>query len=170
MSVLCTADLAVTDFLRVIKEHSFPDSAFLMAFSPATAMFGHFQLDEDFLSQTFQGRIFSPESELKWRRIDGLLRAVYLGKGPALNSFENNESELKDLTPQITKPKFFLWGRYYDPTQEWIEQQVPHRFRYPIIGNRHTNGRVSLLTEVWTDFAGMARFERYYSVQETPGE
>jgi len=168
MAVLCTADLAVTDFMAMMADHPFPTTAFLIAFSPAEARLSLFQFDETFFSKTVQGRIFAPDGEFQWRRIDGLMRAVYLGEGPALANFKDNSSELIKLKPQY--PECFLWGRYYDPTGEWIEQQVPHRFKYPVAGNRFTNGRVVLITEAWADFAGMVRFQRYHSLKETPGE
>ena len=163
MSVLGAADLAIPDFMEAISGHAFPEQAFLMAFSPAEAKFDHFQMDEAFMPQTIQGRIFSPQGELKWRKLDGLMRAVYLGEGPLPDKFEDNHGEIDELKSQLQE--YYLWGRYREATAEWIEQQVPHRFKYPLSDVTGDMDRVVLVTEALVDGAGIPRFQRYYDVK-----
>jgi len=168
MTVLCTADLDLPSFIGIIKDNPLLPSPFSMIFSPAEAKLDLFHFDETLFSESMQGRLFSPEGELRWRRIDGYMRTVYLGVGPAFELFEDCSDELTGLKRQIEE--HFLWGKYYDPTEEWIEQQVPHRFKYPLEGGRHPNGRVKLLTEAWSDVTDQTMFQRYYDLKETPGE
>ena len=60
------------------------------------------------MPQTIQGRIFSPQGELKWRKLDGLMRAVYLGDvaditpGRSLNSINRRDlSRLATITAEV---------------------------------------------------------------------
>lgn len=163
MAEIGTADLAIPDFMGAIIDHAFPAHAFLIAFSTAEAKFDHFYMAEDFISQTIQGRIFSPQGELKWRKLDGLMRTVYLGEGPLPDKFEDNHGEIDALKKELRE--YYLWGRYRAATAEWIEQQVPHRFKYPLNGVAGDMDRVVLVTEAWVDGAGIPRFQRYYDVK-----
>ena len=139
----------------------------MMAFSPARAFFDYFRFDESYISATDQGRIFFPEGELKWRRADDLMRVVYLGKQAPPDGLEDYSPEMEGLKPE--KSEFILWGVRTEKENEWIEQQVPHRFAYPVAGKKFARGRVALVVENWLDPAGMARFSRYHSLKELPG-
>ena len=168
MPYLCAKDLDTAQFVELTKNLSVSDDALLMAFSPAIARFVFYRFDPDFFTETEHGRIFSPEWELKWRRIDGRIRTVYLGNADPPDGLDDHSSELAGLehdTGQIV-----LWGRRTDLEPEWVEQQVPKRFAYPISTETFSRGRVVLLVEQWKDSAGGIRFGRYTGIWEIPDE
>lgn len=166
MPFLYSNDLSTEKFIEVIKEYSIPAHALLMAFSPAEARFDTYRYDKGFLAATEQGRIFWPEGELKWRRLADLMRVVYLGNmlpPPGLIDFS---SELEGLASGMSD--VILWGARTDIRNEWIEQQVPRRFAYPISSNHYPRGRAAIATESWVDSAGRPRFARYHGLKEIP--
>lgn len=167
MQYLHAKDLSLEDFLTFLRNCSFPDDALLMAFSPDKAYFNLFQFDETFFMKIDQGRIFSPEGELKWRRLGDLMRVVYLGGVVLPFGLEDYSAEMEGLIPE--QKEFILWGERTEKEDEWIEQQVPHRFHYPVSGKNYSRGRVALVMEFWMDSAGMAKFGRYHSLKEIPG-
>jgi hypothetical protein len=168
MVALRANDLDIKDFIDTVRNYHFPDNALQMVFTPAEARFNFYNFDEFFLSITDQGRIFSPEGELKWRRVNQILRAVYLGVAPGPEKLEDRSTELKPLTSQYEE--FFLWGVRTDLKDEWIEQQIPHRFVYPLDGKNYLRGRVTVIMESWVDVAGFPMFRRYHSIKEISGE
>ena len=170
MPCLCASDLEAENFLNLVNSHSFPVDAILVAFSPAEAKFENYSFEEHkkFLSQTEQGRIFSPHGELKWRRLDGRIRVVYLGNESPLAGLENCSKELTGLA--FETGELFLWGIRTDLKDEWLEQQTPRRFIYPNIEKNFPRGRVILVVEKWMDSNGIIKFSRYKSIKEIEGE
>lgn len=164
MPCLYSKDLSVAAFLNILEKHPFPAQALLIAFTPAQPFFGPFQYDRNFLELTDQGRVFSPEGELKWRRLGELMRVVYLGNSTPPEGLIDHSTELKDLKPE--PHEFILWGRRVDEQDEWIEQQIPNRFNYPVATSNYENGRVSLVVENWIDEFGFNQFSRYCSIKE----
>lgn len=167
MTRLCAADLTSADFLSIIESHAWPEDALLMAFTPTMSRFERLVFDRAFLSQTEEGRVFWPAGELKWRRIQELLRVVYLGAPPAPPPLTDFSEELKGLSPCLRQ--YLLWGVRTDTRNEWLEQQVPHRFSYPIETAKFSRGRAAIVVEDWTDKAGIPRFSRYHSIIEVTG-
>ena len=174
MPFLQADTLDPSDFIAIVQryhslaEETFKGKPLLLAFSPAHALFHVFTPDELFLKTTDQGRIFSPEGELKWRRKEDRMQVVYLGD-------EAPPEGLKDYSSKILKlkthyPEIILWGVRTDTKNEWIEQQVPHRFDYPITTAEYSRGRVVIVIENWMDAFGFAQFSRYHSLKEIPGE
>jgi AAA15 family ATPase/GTPase len=153
-------------FLNLLKEYPFSENALLIAFSPGKSYFGLYQFDQKFLSQTDHGRIFSPDGELKWRRLSSQIRVVYLGAKVPPSGLVDYSSKLEKLT--TSKSELILWGTRHDTKDEWIEQQVPHRFIYPVSSNEYSRGRVAIVVENWMDSAGFISFSRYYSIKEIP--
>ena len=139
----------------------------LLAFSPARALFEILNTDESFFKYTDQGRVFSPEGELKWRRIRDKMRVVFLGEVAPPEGLEDRSSELSDLK---VVSELILWGERTDTKNEWIEQQVPHRFQYPVFTTRYNRGRAAIIIENWNDVFGFPQFSRYHSLKEMPGE
>ena len=166
MPFLQSNDLQTDGFLNLLKEYSFPENALLIAFSPAQSYFGLYQFDHRFLSQTDYGRIFSPDGELKWRRVNGQIRVVYLGTKVPPPGLVDYSSKLEKLT--TSKSELILWGTRQETKDEWIEHQVPHRFKYPVNSNKYPRGRVAIVVENWMDSAGFISFSRYYSIKEIP--
>jgi hypothetical protein len=166
MPFLQSNDLSLEDFLNLLKEYSFPENALLIAFSPAQSYFALYKFDQKFLSQTDHGRIFAPDGELKWRRLNNQIRVVYLGAKVPPPGLVDYSSKLEKLT--TNKSELILWGTRHDTKHEWIEQQVPHRFNYPVSSNEYPRGRVAIVVENWTDSAGFISFSRYYSIKEIP--
>ncbi len=167
MSCLRSGDLSSKDFLQLIETYEWPEPPLLMAFSAAEARFGRYAFDNAFLSQTEQGRIFSAGGEIKWRQVEGLVRVVYLGKGPGPGHLTDYSQELAGLSP--LSRQFLLWGVRTDTQSEWIEQHVPHRFSYPIDTARSPRGRVALIVEDWADRSGVPQFSRYQGIIEVEG-
>ncbi len=140
----------------------------LLAFSPARALFEILNTDESFFKNTDQGRVFSPEGELKWRRIRDKMRVVFLGDVAPPEGLEDRSSELSDLKKVVSE--LILWGERTDTKKEWIEQQVPHRFQYPVFTTRYNRGRAAIIIENWNDVFGFPQVSRYHSLKEMPGE
>ncbi len=163
MPFLFANDLDMDEFLHVVENYSWPDEPVLMAFSPAEVRFEVFSFDESFLAVTEQGRIFSPDGELKWRRTDSRMQVVYLGNKDSLERLENCSQEMDGLERE--ESDIILWGVRTDTENEWIEQQVPHRFNYPVSGNIF-RGRAAIVVEKWIDLSGLARFSRYHNLKE----
>lgn len=167
MPYLHAGHLNLQDFIGLIRNLSWAQNALLMAFSPVHAYFNYFSFEESFLAMTDQGRIFSPEGELKWCRIGGKIRVVCLGNQSPPAGLVDHSSEMEGL--RLEKSEFVLWGIRTELEDEWIEQEVPHRFSYPLSGGNFARGRVALVVENWLDSGGLARFSRYHSLKEIPG-
>ncbi|MCP5109095.1 MAG: hypothetical protein GY950_37280 [bacterium] len=168
MQRLYTADFPPGDFLAVLKQFQLAAESLLLAFSPAEFKFERFVLNESFLAAADQGRIFSPEGELKWRRVGNNMRLVYLGNPVHAEGFTDYSAQLEPLKPD--QYELILWGIRTDTKNEWIEQQVPHRFDYPVTGKPISRGRVALVVERWLDSGGLPRFSRYHHIKEIKGE
>ncbi|MBW1987361.1 MAG: hypothetical protein JRI50_09100 [Deltaproteobacteria bacterium] len=168
MSGLYARDLDPEEFLKVVEETTWPKDSILMAFSPAQARFSWFRYDATFLRSSDQGRIFSPAGELKWRRLDDKFRVIYLGETIPSLGLADHSALLKDLQPE--QGELILWGVRTDRQDEWIEQQVPQRFVYPVSGEKISRGRVELVVENWLDSHGLPQFSRYHSLKECQGE
>ncbi len=164
---LCSGDLSPGRFLELINAHSWPEAAILMAFTPAEARLIRFVGDDLFLSTTEQGRIFSPEGELRWRSLGQTIRMVYLGYPQISNDLSDYSSELETLSP--FNQRFLLWGERTDSQNEWLEQQTPHRFNYPIDSAQFPRGRAALVVEQWVNAAKIPQFSRYHSIIEVKG-
>jgi hypothetical protein len=167
MPYLHANDMSVNKFLGLVGDFSWPEEALLSAFSPSEARFDYFHSDEAFLSATESGRIFFPDGELKWRKLDGLIRVVFLGNARPPLGLDDFSSDLEGLAS--VKAEYFLWGERTEKAQEWIEQQVPHRFSYPFLEKNFSCGRVALVVEKWMDSTDLVGFSRYHSIKETPG-
>ena len=168
MPFLHSKDFAPEEFIVFIGQYRFPENALMMAFSPAEMFFDQFKLDELFLKETDQGRIFWAGGELKWRRVDGQMRVVYLGTEAPPVGLEDHSHEINDL--ESSTHELIFWGVRSDKKPEWIEQQVPQRFVYPITGNQYSRGRVAVVVENWLDSSKIVRFSRYQSLKEISGE
>lgn len=171
MPVLCSKDMNTEEFIQLVQTYYQPNqNLILMAFSPTKAVFEPLkpEVQASFLRETDQGRIFSPKGELKWRRMDGKIRVVYLGDAPSPQELTDFSSETDKL--EARQSELILWGVRTDIQNEWIEQQIPQRFKYPITGKPIFRGRVRLVTEDWLDSYGFVRFSRYHSLEEIPGE
>ena len=113
------------------------------------------------LSRSTAGRLFASDGELRWRVVPALgescWRTVFLGNADwAGATLEDHSEALKGLYP--TRDRFFLWGRRTGETPgEWIELRIPHRFRYPVIGD---GGSVQVEVEQWRDEVGEPHFFR----------
>jgi len=188
MENLYAGDIPLEEFIPVIEAFSFTSDHLLLAFSPAHWVFQTFSLHRDFLLSTDQGRIFSPEGELKWRRIEKQMRMVYIGKStpppcffhpvhendaPKENPFLKGDLTEEDLEgekgkiSQSSGKRLLLWGERTVGHDEWIEQQVPHRFNYPITGKQSRKGRVTLVIKQWFNESGFPVFSRYHHLEES---
>ena len=166
MTCLHAQDLVMEDFLTILRNNSWSEDSLLMAFSPAQARFDLFRFDEEFLRTMEQGRIFSPNGECKWRRMDQHMRVVYLGKSPP-PGLADYSHKLEGLHAE--QGHLILWGVRTDTKDEWVELQVPHRFVYPLTSKTFSRGRIILVVENWLDSSRLPQFSRYHSIKEIEG-
>ncbi|MDM8537376.1 CRISPR-associated protein Csx19 [Desulfobacterales bacterium HSG17] len=167
MPFLFAKDISTQEFISFVNNGQWPETSLLMAFSPDSFKFETLDSDKIIPADTEEGRIFWPEGELKWRKMEQGMRVVYLGDNTPPLGLDNYSSEMDGLNRE--KGKFFLWGIRTDTDDEWIEQQVPHRFVYPVSEKEFSRGRVKLIVEKWVDNSGFARFSRYHSLEECEG-
>ncbi|OQX24702.1 MAG: hypothetical protein BWK80_19380 [Desulfobacteraceae bacterium IS3] len=149
MPLLHADDLNTEDFVEMIRKASFPEKSLLMTFSPAQAYFLPFRFNESYLIGTDQGRIFSPQGELKWRRVGDKMRVVYLGDKPP-DGLEDYSTKMSDLKSE--QSCFILWRIGIAKKAAWIYKEFP-------------DGQVAIVVEKWLDLYGSARFSRYHSLK-----
>lgn len=166
MNRLLSYQASPEEFSSILQHSEWPEDSLLMAFSINRFWFEPYKDQSGYLVQTEQGRIFSPRGELKWRYVNQGYRMVYLGEGGP-EPMEDLSYELEGLTASTRT--FFLWGVRTDFENEWIEQQVPHRFEYPVYTAEYSRGRVKLQVQEWKNRAGVPCFARYHSLQEVEG-
>jgi hypothetical protein len=165
--VLQASDLNEGVFINLLRDSIWPDNARIMAFGVAQARFEFYSggNTRDLLGFE-QGRIFSPEGELKWRKIDSWFRTVYLGEGGFLE-LADESSMLLDLTSRGNE--VLLWGERTDLEPEWLEHHVPHIFKYPFSGGSIRGGRLAMIIQEWLDSAGRVQYLRYVDLIEKGG-
>lgn len=167
MSVLATKDMVLEQFVSALELANIPSGALQIAFGPGVQRFCEYAYDRAFLAATEQGRIFSPRGELRWRRVGTSVRVVYLGEAPSPIDAEDHSAALSALNSRLDR--LILWGVRTDLKNEWIEQQVPHRFVYPIDSAVHSRGRLALVVQNWVGRNETVQFSRYHSIEEMPG-
>lgn len=168
MAQLMSGRVTKAELLQVVSGVSWPDQTIIMAFTPITCRFDWYKQDNQFLQATEQGRIFAPHGELRWRLLGNSVGIVFLGDSGGPSLLTDASAQLAGLTPR--QRKILLWGVRTDTKGEWLEQQVPQRFEYPISGTQFARGRVALVVEEWADAVGIPQFSRYHSVLEVKGE
>lgn len=172
--ILCANDLFRRDFVETIKNQTWQTTPIVIAFTLEHAYFQDFKFNDKLFGQTTEGRIFSEEGEIKWRRLGEKLRVVYLGTGVPPQNLINYTSELDNLVKEEDLAHFILWGRRYVKdgfrTNEWIEHQVPHRFTYPFVKNDSVNNRIGIRVENWVNNVKETKFSRYHNITEISEE
>ena len=169
MGYLKAQDLFREGFVGAVSDTRWPEESLMIVFSATCEpVFDFFRFNEGLFKASDQGRVFWPKGELKWRRTEKAMRVVYLGTDPSPITLADYSQNLDGLTTQ--NEELVLWGVRTNHENEWIEQQVPHRFNYPVFGQVFSRGRVCLIVEHWVDSAGMRLFSRYHSVKEIEGE
>lgn len=169
MAFLKTKDLKKEGWQKLIGCISTEIGARMIIESPESIVFDWLD-KEKILPEFFRGRIFAPSGELKWRKIDDYYRCVFLGDedliGDRLDDFNH---ELKNSEPE--KSSFILWGERHNMEPEWIEQVIPHRFKYPLLNGNISRGRLKLIVEEWVSkTTGEICFSRYYDLEEIEGD
>jgi len=89
---------------------------------------------------------------------------LYLGECPP-EGLPDFSEELQGLHSRYKT--FILWGERTELKDEWLEQQIPQRIRYPLQTKEYNRGRVVLTIEQWVDDYGIPRFSRYMGINET---
>ena len=168
MTELLAGQIPVEALQRVLSELPWPHDAILLAFAPERFWFAPLHDQVESMEPTEQGRVFSPQGELKWRQLESDLQVVYLGSDGPKDWLTDESDELTGLQPLWRD--VYLWGERTDLEQEWIEQQVPHRFQYPVTSQLYPRGRIQVRLEEWCNAAGLPCFVRYHSLQEVKGE
>lgn len=168
MSVLLAGDLDSQALMQFLGGQAWPKETLCMVFAEDAFRFEPFQGPADFLLRTEQGRVFCTWGECRWRRLGARMRTVYLGAACNVEKMEDMSEKLQGLTR--VEYCLFFWGVRTDLDQEWIEQQVPHRFTFPIATGQYPWGRVRLVLEEWRDGGGMPHFSRFHHLEETKGE
>ncbi len=165
---LLVNDLTMEAFVGLLRGYECPDNPVLMGFSVSESCIRPYVFDEGFLAAAEQGRIFSLEGEIRWRRVGEKMRVVYLGARNFTDILTDRSDSLKNL--EAKRSELILWGVRTDREQEWIEQHVPHRFSYPVSSDKFSRGRVAVEVENWFDGCGVPRFSRYCCLKEIKGE
>lgn len=168
MGCLLAGDLNTEAFLGLVNRN-WPEHTLIMAFSPAEFKFGPFRFDKNFLAGTDQGRIFSEQGELKWRRVNGGMRVVYLGEDnpPDLPGLEDESVELDPLEKDDDFETLMLWRIRTDTGEDWEEGQT-QQYGYPVTAAAHSGKQLGLLVENRRDASGLSVFSRYVGVEELP--
>jgi len=164
MGYLYASDVNGDSFRKVVESIQGSGNLLVMYFKPDEAGFKKFDGDVDAFIDSDEGRLFSSGGELRWMKMDGMFRVVYLGIEPFESGLEDCSNMLEPLKPDYSR--IYLWGERTDQENEWIEQKVPHRFVYPLDKKPIARGRVQLIVEDWRDKNGIARFSRYHSIEE----
>lgn len=169
MAVLQCADMPVFGLAPLVSGVQWPEDVRILAFRSADWKFEPISaVDPSWLDGTLEGRIFSPAGELRWRKVANMFRVVYLGKEPTVSGLDEYSHELANLKPAVKE--VLLWGVRSDLEQEWLEQQVPQYFSYPLKGGVISRGRVALSIEQWSStLGGTPCFGRYHSIREVSG-
>ncbi len=172
--ILYANDLLRQDFIETIKNQTWQTTPIIIAFTLERAYFQDFEFNDILFVQTTEGRIFSAEGEIKWRMVGEKLRVVYLGTGVPPQNLKDYTPELDNLRKEEDLTHFVLWGRRYvkdgSKANEWIEQQVPHRFTYPCAKNDSANNRICVRVENWVNNVKETKFSRYHSITEISEE
>ncbi len=168
-TVLHSGDMNIKTLGEITHQWDIPADALAMVFDPAEWRFCRAdELEDGFIERSERGRFFSPQGELRWRSVNsGLMRTVYLGENPP-QGLEDCSSKLNGLRRAENTRRFLLWGVRTPGENEWIEQQAPHRFRYPCGENEtYTGGgeRIALVVQDWVDNASIPHFSRYHSLE-----
>jgi len=168
MTVLYAQDFTLDTFVSLGLALEWPEESLSMAFSPTRALFQRLEKRAELFQTTDQGRIFSHQGEFKWRRVHRVVRAVYLGTPlPGLNMTDHSRL-LAGLRAE--RGQVLLWGVRTELENEWLEQQVPQRFHYPLNTARFPRGRVALVLEHWLNEHNLPQFSRYHSLAEIKDE
>ena len=132
-------------------------------------IFDWFNSQIESIVKSYSGRIFSEDGELKWRKLGNIYRAVFMGSMDLISDKLTDFSmELKDL--RKTERGYILWGERQIKKEEWIEQIVPHRFKYPLSGKKVERGRVKVIVEEWFDSTNKIIFSRFKRLEEIRGD
>jgi hypothetical protein len=159
-----SSDLSLDALLELVRKSEWPESTRIMAFSVAQTSFTFLRgANDDLIRVSEQGRIFHSGGELRWRVVEGGIRAVYLGD-EGLVGLEDAADALQGLVPR--QRVGLLWGERTDLEPEWLERQVPHVLRYPFQGGKIARGRLAIRMEEWVDGEGIVRFARYMDLEE----
>jgi len=169
MTIFKAKDLSKDIWQSLLKHLDVPDKTRMIIEAPEQAIFTWFADYPIPFEICTRGRIFHVEGELKWRRIDGFYRSVFLGKEDWVGDIlDDAADELEGLLPE--NGEMVLWGMRTDLADEWIEQSVPHRFNYPFEGGSIPYGRLKLITENWRDSLGRLVLTRFLDLLEMEGE
>lgn len=168
MTIFKAKDLSMEELSSLLEHLEVPDMTRMIIETPAQASFTWYR-GNTIPDDCTRGRIFHPEGELKWRRIEGIYRSVFLGeKNWVGDLLDDATKELEGLLPK--NGEMVLWGRRINLSDEWIEQSVPHRFHYPFQGGSIPYGRLKLLSTNWYDLLGRLVLTRFMDVIEMEGE
>lgn len=169
MTSLFAKDLTRAELLDNIERYHWAADTFCICFTPAKALIDHFSFDRNYLEPSIEGRIFSKTGELRWKKMDDdCMRTVFLGQEFQGSWLDDASKELTGLTCETEE--ILLWGIKTEGKHEWIEQQTPVFFDYPVNGTQFLRGRVVLVVEKWLNDACQPLFCRYHSLKEIEEE
>lgn len=137
-----------------------PKQAWIWAEDAAT---WHFSTIEEYTELPgLRGRLFAEQGELRWRQIEqDRLALVFLGTQlwDGLDKMHDASDNLHSLVPQPIQ--HILWGEWESRLEAWVEQRIPHHFKYPTTGSRVMLTGYQLVDPV----TYAVQFQRYAAVK-----
>jgi hypothetical protein len=125
-----------------------------------------------------RGRVFCPDYELRWEKLDGAYQAVLVGNAPSLNGFVvATEVDLDRASAQthgyllwgqrVEDEKLSLIGVEHTPNgQVYLELRIPRILRYPVSDKSR---QVRLRVREYIDpKSGDLLYYRFVGLEELP--
>jgi len=154
MTILKSKDIIIDELISILE--SLPDDMRIVRENPESMLFDWFSSDVS-IENSYRGRIFSEAGEVKWRNQD--LVGTYL---------DDYSCKLEGLL-EPPPCKYVLWGERTKLKNEWVEQVVPHRFKYPFNDGNFSDGRLVLVIKELRDSSMQTIFNRFEKLEEIGG-
>lgn len=168
---LQSKDLNLDELKLALKKISATDFNYIMKGTLEDFSFDYFKVEALNFSNLDTLNLFSNIAELKVRKLkENLYRCVYLGEKLLDIGLDDFSSELKYTNTKNVST--ILWGENKPDQDFFVEQNIPHYFRYPVnIKEIKDNQRVILEQVLYFNSFGHIEFIRNYDVKvKTEGE
>lgn len=166
MTILKSKDIIIDELISILE--SLPDDMRIVRENPESMLFDWFSSDVS-IENSYRGRIFSEAGEVKWRKIGNKYRTVFLGNQDLVGTYLDDYSCKLEGLLEPPPCKYVLWGERTKLKNEWVEQVVPHRFKYPFNDGNFSDGRLVLVIKELRDSSMQTIFNRFEKLEEIGG-